>query len=88
MHRRKILSLALAGTLLASATSPAAAQGDFPSKPISLVVPFAAGNFDELVPATCRLGTTRGADFKFPGTDVTRLILATEDVSLYPAKET
>lgn len=49
MHRRKILSLALAGTLMASAASPATAQSDFPSKPISLIVPFAAGTTADLL---------------------------------------
>jgi len=43
MHRRTILSLVLAGTLLATAASPATAQSDYPNRPITLIVPFAAG---------------------------------------------
>jgi tripartite-type tricarboxylate transporter receptor subunit TctC len=35
--------LALASTLLASAAGPATAQSDYPNKPITLIVPFAAG---------------------------------------------
>ena len=38
-HRRKLLALAAAATLCA----PAFAQGDYPSKPIRLVVPYGAG---------------------------------------------
>lgn len=55
MHRRHLLSLAMASAVLASsltaASDPASAQSaaDFPNKPITLIVPFAAGTTADLL---------------------------------------
>lgn len=43
MLRRTLLSLLGASALVASQAMPAAAQADFPNRPITLIVPFAAG---------------------------------------------
>ncbi len=48
MHRRSWLSL-LAGSLLAGATTLAAAQGAWPAKPITMIVPFPPGGLADLV---------------------------------------
>ena len=40
---RRAAALAMAGLALATAPRPVAAQADFPSRPVTLIVPFAAG---------------------------------------------
>lgn len=47
--RRAILAAAVAGSVLLAAGAPASAQTDFPSRPINLIVPFAAGGSSDVV---------------------------------------
>lgn len=47
--RRALLRAALAGAVLLGTGAPAAAQADFPSRPITLIVPFAAGGSSDVV---------------------------------------
>lgn len=47
--RRAILAAAVAGSVLLAAGAPVSAQTDFPSRPINLIVPFAAGGSSDVV---------------------------------------
>jgi tripartite-type tricarboxylate transporter receptor subunit TctC len=48
MHHRRSLLVAIAA-LLAALSAPAAAQSDYPNRPIRLIVPFPAGGSNDIV---------------------------------------
>jgi tripartite-type tricarboxylate transporter receptor subunit TctC len=49
LRRRTVLGLAMIAALAASAPAPVRAQSDYPSRPITLIVPFPAGGQSDLV---------------------------------------
>src|SRR5688572_18160523 len=49
LRRRTVLGLAMIAALAAFAPAPVRAQSDYPSRPITLIVPFPAGGQSDLV---------------------------------------
>src|SRR6185437_3000820 len=52
MNRREILKSGFAALAAASGSYPARAAADWPTKPVRVVVPYAAGSATDLVPRT------------------------------------
>ena len=49
LRRRTLLGLAASAAVAASVPAPASADSDYPSRPITLIVPFPAGGQSDLV---------------------------------------